>query len=58
MQSQAIFTAGEDGKIKAWQTSAALNEDEMQEAETELPRKRKKKDRAKAEDEKARFKPY
>lgn len=56
--SQAIFTAGEDGLIKAWRTSNESNEDGLRGEGVEKPEKKKKKKRAKGEDERGRFKPY
>lgn len=56
--SKTVFTAGEDGLIKAWRTSSESNEDEMQDAEIEKPRQQKRKEKSKGEGEKGRFRPY
>ncbi|MCJ1459316.1 hypothetical protein MMC28_009693 [Mycoblastus sanguinarius] len=58
-EAQAIFTAGEDGLIKAWRTPAAQHEqDQDQQSDFERPKKKKKKDIEKGEGEKSRFRPY
>jgi len=59
-QAQAIFTAGEDGKVKAWQISSEPSYDgaQMQASQIERPRKKKKKESTDDGDGKGRFKPY
>ena len=65
IQTQTIFTAGEDGLIKAWlqaATTAEAAEQQMYENdETALPtykKAKRKNDSARNEGSKARFKPY
>lgn len=52
-----IFSAGEDGLVKAWRTSAGGEGGEEQ-AETERPRKKKRKSTAGGGNESGRFRPY
>jgi len=59
--AHTIFTAGEDGKIKAWRTTGAVDNSETQveDAEVEWPREKKKKRNSTDKgDGKGRFKPY
>ena len=56
-----MFTAGEDGVVKAWRTSTGEVGEEKEPAETERPKKKKKKKGKSAADdgnESGRFKPY
>lgn len=53
----AIYTAGEDGLVKAWRTSTGGGE-EQEQAEAERPRKKKKKSIVDGGNESGRFKPY
>lgn len=59
-QAQAIFTAGEDGKVKAWRTrdEPRHSGDQLQEADIERLRTKKKRESAADGDGKGRFKPY
>ena len=58
--TNSIFTAGEDGKIKAWRTAGSddSGETQMEELEVERPKKKKKRDSIDNADRKGRFKPY
>lgn len=58
-QDGAVFTAGEDGRVKAWRTSTDRGGDEEDgRAEAERPLKRKKKSVADGGSESGRFRPY
>ena len=58
--ANAIFTAGEDGNIKAWRTNTDLkgNGMQMEGREIEKPRKKKKKGSTDNVDGNVRFRPY
>lgn len=51
-----IFTAGEDGKVKAWRTAIAGNNEDR--ANSEKPRKKSKYEQGGGGYGKGRFKPY
>jgi hypothetical protein len=59
---QTVFTAGEDGLIRAWRTDTEQAQKHMQGAETtteiDKRKQRKRKDHAAGGDSTGRFKPY